>query len=173
MLCDDMLRLRALEPEDIDALYDWENLSDYWREGCTLAPYSRLNMHRYIEGYVADPFHTGELRLMAELTAEHLPVGLLDLYDVEVRHRRAFVGIIVSPVHQRKGYGTRSLRLMSQYCAAHLGLIQLLAVVPADNEASLALFRGAGYKPLVRLPSYLATPGGFADALLLHLPLDA
>ena len=35
------VRLRALEPEDLEALYGWENDPATWEQGCTLAPYSR------------------------------------------------------------------------------------------------------------------------------------
>lgn len=171
LLNDGTLTLRALEPEDVDALYEWENLSEYWRQGCTLAPYSRENLRRYIDEYRADPFATGELRLMAETVATHARVGLIDLYDVEVRHRRAFIGILTAPAHQRQGYGLRSLRLICAYCSRHLGLVQVLAVVPSDNAASVALFYATGFTPLCRLPHYIADMQGWKDAILFRLDL--
>ena len=42
------IRLRALEPEDIDLLYTWENNTDVWIISSTIAPFSRniLHIHR-------------------------------------------------------------------------------------------------------------------------------
>lgn len=35
--------LRAIEPEDLDILYQWENDSSLWVHGCTLAPFSKIH----------------------------------------------------------------------------------------------------------------------------------
>ena len=35
------IALRAIEPEDLDDLYRWENDSSLWIYGCTIAPFSR------------------------------------------------------------------------------------------------------------------------------------
>ena len=75
MLTDDILRLRALDSQDILTLYEWENLSELWNTSATLAPYSRRNLARYIESYDANPFASGELRLMAELNCVWLSGG--------------------------------------------------------------------------------------------------
>ena len=40
-LSDEQIRLRALEPEDLEVLYRWENDSSLWEVGNTLAPFSR------------------------------------------------------------------------------------------------------------------------------------
>ena len=41
--------LRAIEPEDLDFLYKWENCVDVWEESNTLAPYSKFAIKRFIE----------------------------------------------------------------------------------------------------------------------------
>ena len=171
MLESPVIRLRALEPLDAAALLEWENLAQYWRSGNTLAPYSRRNVMRYIEEYTADPFSSGELRLVIEARGQGAPrpVGFIELYNVQVRHRRACVGLLVAPRFQRRGYAGGALALMEGYCREHLGLHQLLAAVEEGNAPSRGLFLGAGYTPLATLPDYLGGgPGAFRDALLLH-----
>ena len=37
----DSVRLRALEPEDIDVLYKWENDTRIWKMSNTVAPFSK------------------------------------------------------------------------------------------------------------------------------------
>ena len=157
MLTDDILRLRALDSQDILTLYEWENLSELWNTSATLAPYSRRNLARYIE-----------LRLMAELTASGCPVGFVDLYGVEVRHRRAYIGILIAPEYHRRGYAKRILGLLECYCRRHLQMHQLIAIVPVDNEASLSLFASCGYIQAAVLPDYICSDGGFIDSIFYH-----
>ncbi len=168
MLTDDILRLRALDSQDILTLYEWENLSELWNTSATLAPYSRRNLARYIESYDANPFASGELRLMAELTASGCPVGFVDLYGVEVRHRRAYIGILIAPEYHRRGYAKRILGLLECYCRRHLQMHQLIAIVPVDNEASLSLFASCGYIQAAVLPDYICSDGGFIDSIFYH-----
>lgn len=50
LLSNDRVRLRALEPEDLELLYRWENDPELWEVGNTLAPYSRYILKEYIAG---------------------------------------------------------------------------------------------------------------------------
>ena len=170
MLTDRVIKLRALEPEDALALFEWENLSDLWQSSCTLAPYSRRNILRYIEAYEADPFRDGQLRLIIESVSGHRPLGLIDLYDLEVRHRRACVAILIEPSSQRHGYASRALALLENYCRRHLGLHQLLATVPENNSASLALFNKPSFTQIAILPHYIAAEreGAYLNACIFN-----
>lgn len=170
MLSDSTIRLRALEASDALCLYDWENISDFWLSASTLAPYSRRNIMRYIDNYKADPFAEGQLRLMIETLADRVPSGLIDLYNIEVRHRRACVGILIAPTKQRQGLACRALSLLEDYCRRHLGLHQLLAAVPDCNAASLALFVKAGFEAVATLPQYVSggSCGEYIDAIVMH-----
>ena len=40
------IELRAVEPEDLDALYRWENDSSLWIYGSTVSPFSRYLLKR-------------------------------------------------------------------------------------------------------------------------------
>ncbi|MDR2025972.1 MAG: GNAT family N-acetyltransferase, partial [Prevotellaceae bacterium] len=59
------VRLRALEPSDIDLLYVWENDPATWTVGESIAPYSRFELEKYIlsEG---DIYANKQLRLMID-----------------------------------------------------------------------------------------------------------
>lgn len=169
MLSDNLVSLRALETTDTISLFDLENLSDFWRTSSTLAPYSHRNIMRYIETYEADPFHSGELRLAIETSAGKQTVGFIDLYNVEVRHRRACIGIIIAPDRQRNGYACAALRLIEKYCNDHLCLHQLLAAVPSDNMPSIKLFDKCGFKHIATLPHYISAGGSeYVDAIVMN-----
>ena len=42
------MKLRAVEPEDLDLLYQIENDQSLWLVGATNVPYSRYTLHDYI-----------------------------------------------------------------------------------------------------------------------------
>ena len=111
----DTIRLRALEPEDLDLLYAWENDTSLWEFGSTLVPYSRYVLKAYLEHADADIYAQKQLRLMIVLKASGETVGTVDLFDFDPRHRRAGVGILVDPAHQRKGIGKEALSLLTAY----------------------------------------------------------
>ncbi|MDR2041647.1 MAG: GNAT family N-acetyltransferase, partial [Tannerella sp.] len=64
LLENETVRLRAMEPEDLDFLYRWENDTRLWRYGNTMAPYSRFSLKAYLSDAHLDIFHARQLRLM-------------------------------------------------------------------------------------------------------------
>lgn len=166
LLDNDKILLRAPEHTDLHDIMRWENLTDHWQASCTLAPYSLRNISNYINSYNADPFAEGQLRMIVEHKQSREAIGIADLYDVEVRHRRANVSILIAPQWQRKHNGLHTLRLLEKYAKEHLLLHQLLAYVPADNLPSLSLFKSAGYSHIATLPEWLANHRGRTDACI-------
>ena len=104
------LHLRALEPEDLGYLYDCENSPSLHREGTELALYSQHTLRRFIETSFLPVAETRQLRLIACEDAQR--VGILDLYDIDLLHRHATLGLVVYPLEFRgKGYGLALLQL--------------------------------------------------------------
>lgn len=98
MLSDDTIILRALEPDDLDVLYRWENDTSLWSVGTTIAPFSRKQLWDYIATYDNDlysarqpPAHDGEPR-------QRRALGTIDLCDFDPANARMSVGILVDPV---------------------------------------------------------------------------
>lgn len=157
--------LRAPEPSDLDALYLWENDPTISRYGSAVAPYSRALLWAYINSYDADPYSAGQLRLMIE--ANGVTSGAIDLYNVDGKNCRAFVGIVIDKSQRGKGIGLRSLESLSKYCCSALGLHQLVAIVPSANVKSVELFRSAGYETTAHLPQWIRMGKDFVDAELM------
>ncbi|MDR2791704.1 MAG: GNAT family N-acetyltransferase [Tannerellaceae bacterium] len=169
-LKDETVQLRALEPEDLPFLYRWENDTDLWTLGNTVAPYSRHTLTEYLADARRDVYDTRQLRLVIETLPDHLSVGLIDLFDLDIHNQRAAVGIFIIPAYRKKGIGAAALRLLADYAFRFLHLHQLYAHVPADNAESLALFRHCGYQSGGRLSQWAIHPSGlFADVFLLQL----
>ena len=163
-------RLRALEPQDIDVVYGWENDTDLWRVSGTMAPFSRHSLMRFIEEQQFDIYATRQQRLIIEADVDGgaVAVGAVDMFDFDPQNRRAGVGVVVSREFRRCGYAKEALQLLERYARDVLHLHQLWCSIGADNNASLALFRTAGYTECGRRLEWILTPNGPLDELLLQ-----
>lgn len=172
ILSDNVIRLRAVEPDDLDILFKWENDTSIWSAGCSLAPYSRKNIQAYIENYDPDIFKTNQLRMMITLSDSNEVVGTIDLFDFDHLNRRAGVGILIDETYRGNGYASRALDIIAAYAGTFLGMHQLWAIIGTDNELSLSLFKHAGYNICGRMKSWLRRGKSYDDAYILQRFVD-
>lgn len=159
-------RLRALEPEDLELMYGWENDMQIWRVSGTVAPFSRHVLSRLIEEQQFDIYATRQMRLVIEHDGQ--AVGAVDLFEFDPHNRRAGVGIIVDSQHRAQGLGHDALKALEQYARQTLHLHQLWCSVTVDNEASLKLFRKAGYVECGLRREWIITSDGALDEILMQ-----
>lgn len=162
------VRLRAMEPEDLDRLYRIENDPDLWGVGTTNVPYSRYALHDYIATSSADIYTDRQVRLMIEDEDTQMVVGICDLTSFDPRHQRAEVGIVIERPYRCKGYAEVALEHLHNYAKGTLHLHQLYCIVAADNNSAVRLFEKSGYKTSHRLAEWLAEGNGFTDAVLMQ-----
>lgn len=169
VLEDNELRLRAVEPTDLDVLYRWENDTEMWKVGTSIAPFSRKLLWDYIENYSPDIYSAQQLRMMVELKSTGEVIGTLDFYDFDFQNRRSGIGVLIDSAYAGKGYGTRTLNLATEYGTRFIGLHQMWATIPIDNTVSLALFKKCGYKISGRLRSWLRRGKSYCDVYMMQL----
>lgn len=140
----DHIKLRALEPSDVDLLYQWENDTDIWLISNTIVPFSRYILGKYIEDSHKDIFELRQLRFMIDHIHEQdlRTIGAIDLFEFEPMHKRAGVGILIKEKNDRlKGFATTALEILISYCQEVLHLHQLYCNIATDNKISLRLFQ--------------------------------
>lgn len=166
------VRLRAVEPEDADLMYVWENDCDVWAVSGTTEPFSREQMARFVErqlGRCDLLLRTGQLRLIVETRPDARPVGAIDLFEYDPIHRRAGVGILIYERSDRgRGYASDALEALCRYTRDTLHTHQLWCNVGADNEASLRLFRSAGFTETGVKRDWIWRPDGYHDEVMLQ-----
>lgn len=167
MLKSNKIKLRAVEPEDLDLMYLVENDTELWRCGQTTVPFSHYALKQYIAETTNDFFHDRQLRLVIE-KADGTSVGFVDLQNYNPQHHRAEVGIVIVPEQQRQGLASEALRLLAGYVSVHLGIHQLYALVPEENEASVALFEKCSYKKTATLQDWLNSPTGWQSVVVFQ-----
>lgn len=163
-------RLRALEPQDIDVMYGWENDTDLWRVSGTMAPFSRHSLMRFIEEQQYDIYASRQQRLVieADVDGEARAVGAIDLFDFDPQNLRAGVGIVISAEYRQAGYAKDALRTLATYAKDVLRMHQLWCSIGADNDASIRLFRGAGFVECGCRREWILTADGAIDEILMQ-----
>ena len=167
LLSSERIVLRAVEPEDIDTMYLIENDTRLWPEGMASVPFSAHALRQFIADNHSDIYRDGQLRLVIE-GRDGITKGFIDLQDFAPRHLHAGVGIVLFPEWQKQGIATEALALLCEYAATHLAMHQLYAVVAAENDAALTLFRRAGFHEAGRLAEWLRRGCGFGEAILFQ-----
>ena len=134
--------LRALEPEDLDFIYEVENRPEHWVMTDFTVPYSRFSVRQYLQDTRCDLFADKQLRLVIALCGSHTPIGTMDLFNYQPLHTHAEVGILVRQEH--------------------------LAHVVADNEVSLRLFCSCGFVSCGLLKEWWRVDDVYKDVALLQ-----
>ncbi|MDE6637257.1 MAG: GNAT family N-acetyltransferase [Muribaculaceae bacterium] len=159
------LNLRALEPEDADMMYQAENDEAAWIYSDYLAPLSLELLRQYALTYDADPFRSGQLRLIIDVDGS--ASGILDLFDISPRHLRAETGIYILPQFRGKGIATEALNAAKDYASNRLGLHQLTASISEQNQEALKTYKKAGFQITGSRPDWLRTHDGYQSINIL------
>lgn len=162
-----VVRLRAMEPEDLDALYRIENDRDVWDVGENNVPYSRYILHDYIANASADIYADKQVRMVVENEKGQL-VGVADVVNFCPSHARAEVSIVICREHRKKGYARAAIRQIMDYALRTLHLHQLYAVVREDNMPSLNLFSSLGFKSKMVLDDWLFDGKDYHNAVVMQ-----
>jgi len=159
--------LRALEPGDLDFLYQLENNPEVWEISGTITPYSKHILKSYLDNAHRDIYEVKQLRLCI-CTDKNALIGFVDLFDFDPKNRRVGVGIVLVADERDKGVGSETLRLVCDYAFSALDLRQLYANVTADNERSLHLFRKLGFLQVGIKKDWIFFNGSYKDEILFQ-----
>jgi diamine N-acetyltransferase len=164
-----LISLRAVEPGDLDLLYQWENNPSVWHLSNTLAPFSKHVLKEYIENAKHDIYVTKQLRLIIN-TPKYGAIGCIDLFDFDPTNQRAGIGILIADEqHRGKGYAAEALQILCNYCFSILHLHQLYCNINADNTASINLFVKSGFVQAGNKKEWNRTLSGYTDELFFQL----
>lgn len=154
------VKLRPLEREDLRFVHELDNnesVMHYWFE----EPYEAfVELCDLYDKHIHDQ---SERRFVAEV--EHVPVGLVELVEINHIHRRAEFQIIIAPGHQGKGYAQEATHLAMEYAFTVLNLYKLFLVVDSDNQAALAVYSKLGFLEEGRLRHEFFVNGEYKDAI--------
>ncbi|MEE9349798.1 MAG: GNAT family protein [Flavobacteriaceae bacterium] len=163
----DNILLRALEPNDLDFLFQTENDTSLWQVSQTIAPFSKHILSQYLANAHQDIYEAKQLRLVIEHNST--PIGMIDLFDFDPQHKRASVGIFVLEKFQQKGFANNALELLITYAFSTLNLHQLYANIASDNKRSHHLFTKNGFVKIGLKKDWVFYNNTFKDEILYQL----
>lgn len=165
----DICYLRALEPEDLDFIYQIENDETVWEISQTITPYSRFLIKEYLESAHKDIFEVKQQRFVICKT-NHEAVGLIDVFDFDIKNKRAGVGILIyGEDNKAQGFGIKALKMIIDYCFKYLDLHQLYCNITADNLASKKLFESQNFEQIGLKKDWVFTNGTYKDEYIYQL----
>lgn len=162
--------LRAIEPHDLDLLYELDNADECRAVTSTPNFYSRHTLEQYLASQcLEDPWKSEQLRLAVTLSPQDTTaVGFIDLTSIAARERRAEVGLCIAPAYRRQGRAKAALTEMADFAHQHLNLHLLYAIVPITNTPSLHTFAAAGYQEVARLPEWVLQSEKYTTAAIFQ-----
>jgi diamine N-acetyltransferase len=161
--------LRALEPSDLETLYEWENDASIWKVSNTLAPFSKFVLEQYLINAHEDIFTSKQIRLMICLK-NNTPIGTIELFDFDPQNSRIGIGIMINGNEENKGYASEALNVLIKYCFEILTVKQIYCNITASHEKSLHLFKKFGFTEIGLKKQWVKTgQNSFEDEWMLQL----
>ncbi len=141
--------LRALEPEDLEFVYQIENNESIWEVSNTQTPYSKFLIRQYLENAHQDIYEAKQLRLAICKNDSAKAIGLIDLFEFDPKNNRAGIGIVIqNDIDRTQGFGKEALTLLIDFSFTQLQLHQLFANIGVENVSSLNLFATFGFQKI-------------------------
>ena len=159
------LFLRALEPKDLDLLFEIENEDEFWKYANRTEPYSKDLLNSYIKQQHQDIFEVKQKRFVLS-DGSSSALGFVDLFDFEPLHRRAGVCIVIRKRKRGLGYGKKGLELLDSHCKINLNIHCLFANIATENKTSLHIFERCGYQKVGVKKEWNFYEGSFHDEFL-------
>lgn len=160
------ISLRALEPKDLEFLYQIENDESNWLVSNTQKPFSKFLLQQYLENAQQDIYEAKQLRLVIFENTTKNALGLIDLFDFEPKHRRVGIGILINPLFENKGHATEALKLLINFTFTHLDIHQIYANITDDNKKSISLFENQHFQKVGVKKDWIFTQGKYKNEIL-------
>jgi diamine N-acetyltransferase len=169
MLQNKHIKLRALEPEDLDFLFSVENNNNFWEVSGTQTPFSKYLLKKYLKNAHQDIYEAKQLRLVIANLRTNEVIGLLDIFDFNPQHQRAGLGVLILEKYQNKGFATQALKLIIEYAFIQLNLHQIYINIPKNNIKSINLFKKLNFQEIGIKKDWILSKGKFKDIILFQL----
>ncbi|GHG23506.1 MULTISPECIES: GNAT family N-acetyltransferase [Amycolatopsis] len=169
MIEGELVRLRALEPEDAERLHPWTYDPEVGRWMVNEHPLSLAQVRKRCEERALNTY--GKVVLGIEAKAERKLIGVIDLRDAEPELGEATLDVYIGDAEYRGGgYGTEALRMMCRYGFNAMRLHQITLWVVAENEAARHVYRKIGFVEEGRhRESFIDADGERHDMILMSM----
>jgi RimJ/RimL family protein N-acetyltransferase len=166
------VRLRAVEPDDWQAFFDWEQDTHFGRWTYWIPfPTSREAARTWAAGQALADGKTHEFRWVIE-TLDGEFAGTINTHTCDPRVGTFQYGVAVKREYWRHGYASEAIWIVLGYFFRELRYQKVTAPVYAFNEPSLALHCRLGFTEEGRLRRMVYTGGQYHDEVLFGMTVE-
>lgn len=137
---DNKVFLRKISPEDdlenyLDFVNDAENLK--WVDGVGNFPLNKDDIMEHIRG--------NKNFFLSIFNDKGTHVGNINLSHIDLRNRKAILGIIMGKKFEGKGYAAHACKLVIRHAFEVLNLHKIYLTVNVENKKAIALYEKLGF----------------------------
>jgi RimJ/RimL family protein N-acetyltransferase len=98
------------------------------------------------------------------------PLGYIFLYKINYIHRNCYLGIVIGDIEQRgKGYGTESIKLLTQYTFKTLNMHKITVEVINKNSHAIKVYEKLGFVNEGCMKHQFFSDGIYYDTIIMSL----
>ena len=153
----DEVNLQTIEEEDIDFLQKNINRPDVRRFLTVRKPINKAQQMDFFEEVISS-----EEDVHLAVCSEDQIAGIISLEEAE-DVRTASIGLWISPQHQKNGYGTEAVKLITEYGFKELNYHRIYARAYEDNRGSQRIWEKLGFEKEGELREQTYYNGEFRD----------
>ncbi|HLR03994.1 MAG TPA: GNAT family N-acetyltransferase [Virgibacillus sp.] len=156
------LHIRVMEKEDapfLHKLYNNPDIMSYWFEEAHL---SLKALEKSFEDSSGN-----DINRQFILMDGNEKVGLVELVDIDWRHRNAEFTIMIAPGFQGRGYALPATKLAMRYGFSTLNLHKLYLYVDKINEKAIHIYEKAGFQVEGVAKEMFFVNGSYHDAIVM------
>jgi RimJ/RimL family protein N-acetyltransferase len=161
--------LRKITPEDADDQYlSWLNDAEVTKGLETVpSPYTMEMLKKYVQDMIANE-NTYMFMIIDKATGEK--IGTAKVHGINKKNGTCNLGLMIGNKNfWGKGYGPDAYKTAIDFAFDHLKIRKIWEMANADNFASLAMCKKAGFEIEGALKEQVFSNGKYIDKLLLGL----
>lgn len=161
-----LIRLRAVEREDLAQIVGWRNSPLVYKTLFEQDPISLTQQDRWFDRLT----QVDDRRVFIIETREERPLGVIQLFDIDWRNRNADWGFYIGEVEYRmRGHAAEAEYLLLRYAFEHLNLHRVYCQTFAFNTKVLSMHRKFGFVDEGCLRQHIYRNGKYEDVVITGL----
>jgi RimJ/RimL family protein N-acetyltransferase len=171
MIVGKLIRLRAIEREDISRFVRWMNDPEVICYTTTNTPFSTAMEEKWFERQLDRSINLGQiLAIETQVGEEWIHIGSTDLFNIEPIDHAAEFGIMIGDKDfWNKGLGREATRLMLKHGFEDLNLNRIYLQVFAENLRGIKAYLAAGFVKEGILRQAMYKNGKYNDIVLMSV----
>ena len=161
------VRLRPVEPADIELIHSWYVDADTARLAGE-RPRSLDARQRRFESHQAGQDTDHYAFIIVRLDDEQ-PVGRIDLFEIDHLNGSASFGITIATPERGKGHGRDAIEILLRFGFEELRLERIWLDTDSENTVAQGLYASIGFVHEARLRHHYFQEGGFIDAIRMAM----